>query len=235
MKFHVLALDYDGTIALNGVLDPAVKAAIIEARARGILVVVVTGRILSDLKKVAGDVSFFDAIVAENGAVLSLPAKPVQLLGPPPSNALIKELHRRQIGFTTGECIVDMDVSLAPTMAALIRECELPLSLIANRDRLMVLPHGVNKGTGLRACLAILKQSPKNTMGIGDAENDHDLLAACGMGAAAEWGNEALKQRADEIVEGSEPSAVARYIRRKLKLRRSRHSIRSRRHAAAQR
>lgn len=39
MKFGVLALDYDGTIARDGVLDPGVKAAILEARARGIEVV----------------------------------------------------------------------------------------------------------------------------------------------------------------------------------------------------
>ena len=38
MKFGVLALDYDGTIARDGALDPDVKAAIMEARARGIVV-----------------------------------------------------------------------------------------------------------------------------------------------------------------------------------------------------
>ncbi|MGB9205882.1 MAG: hypothetical protein WCB94_18145, partial [Terriglobales bacterium] len=42
-------LDYDGTIARDGVLDPDVKAAIVEARAREIVVAIVTGRILSEL------------------------------------------------------------------------------------------------------------------------------------------------------------------------------------------
>jgi len=42
MKFGVLALDYDGTIARDGVLDPDVKAAIMEARARGIVALLVT-------------------------------------------------------------------------------------------------------------------------------------------------------------------------------------------------
>lgn len=231
MKLNVLALDYDGTIALKGILDPTVKTAIIEARARGITVVLVTGRVLSDLKRVAGDLGFLAAIVAENGAVLSLPAEPVQLLAPPPSDRLIKELKRRKIEFTTGECIVDMDVSLSPTVEAVIRETALPLSLIPNRDRLMILPHGVNKGTGLRECLVALKRSSKNTIGIGDAENDYDLLAACGMGAAVEWGDDALKQQADEIVEGSGPSAVAKYIRQKLKKSRPSRS----RQTAAQR
>jgi len=35
MKFAALALDYDGTIAVDGVFDPAVRAAIGEARRRG--------------------------------------------------------------------------------------------------------------------------------------------------------------------------------------------------------
>jgi hypothetical protein len=36
MKFEVLAPDYDGTIARDGVLDSDVKAAIMEARAHWI-------------------------------------------------------------------------------------------------------------------------------------------------------------------------------------------------------
>lgn len=39
MKFSALALDYDGTIALDGILDPTVREAIAEARQRGIAVI----------------------------------------------------------------------------------------------------------------------------------------------------------------------------------------------------
>ncbi len=81
MKFSVLALDYDGTIATEGVLDPDVRAAIIETRARGIVVLLVTGRILSDLRQAAGDLDFADAVVAENGAVLAFPNGHSMLIG----------------------------------------------------------------------------------------------------------------------------------------------------------
>jgi hydroxymethylpyrimidine pyrophosphatase-like HAD family hydrolase len=50
MKFGVLALDYDGTIAIDGALDPDVRAAIAEVRSAGVVVVLVTGRILDDLR-----------------------------------------------------------------------------------------------------------------------------------------------------------------------------------------
>ena len=47
MKFSALALDYDGTIARDGVFDPTVREAIGEARHRGIAVILVTGRHLA--------------------------------------------------------------------------------------------------------------------------------------------------------------------------------------------
>ncbi|MBI3047625.1 MAG: HAD hydrolase family protein [Acidobacteria bacterium] len=46
MKLSVIALDYDGTITQRDGVDPAVREAIAEARTRGILVMLVTGRIL---------------------------------------------------------------------------------------------------------------------------------------------------------------------------------------------
>lgn len=62
MKFSLLALDYDGTIARDGVLDPEVRAAIMEVQAQGIMVVIVSGRILSDLEQAAGDLGFVEAV-----------------------------------------------------------------------------------------------------------------------------------------------------------------------------
>ncbi len=48
MKLSVIALDYDGTVARGDVLDPSVRDAIAAARARGIVVLLVTGRILDE-------------------------------------------------------------------------------------------------------------------------------------------------------------------------------------------
>src|SRR5271157_5565314 len=137
MKFGVLALDYDGTIARDGALDPDVKAKILEARARGIVVVLVTGRILSELKQVAGDLGFVDAVVAENGAVLAFPNGQSRLLGSPPPRVFLDELRRRGIEVKTGQCIVEADAASAPRILAAIRELELPLVLLFNRSRLM--------------------------------------------------------------------------------------------------
>jgi hypothetical protein len=214
MKFGVLALDYDGTIATDGVLNSDVRIAIGDARAHGIAVVLVTGRILSDLRLVAGDLGFVDAVVAENGAVLAFLNDLSWLHGHPPPPVFLDELRQRKIEFKAGQCIVEADAASAPRILALIRDLELPLVLAFNRDRLMVLPQSVSKGTGLHRALTALRLSVHNTIAIGDAENDHDLLAVCELAVAVGWGSEALQRIADEILPGSGPGAVAAFIGR---------------------
>ncbi len=214
MKFSVLALDYDGTIARDGVLDPDVKSAIVEARARGIVVIIVTGRILSDLKQVAGDLGFVDAVVAENGAVLAFPSRLTWPIGHPPPQVFLDELRRRGVEFKAGQCVVEATAASAPQILEVIRNLELPLVLLFNRSRLMVLPQAISKGTGLRVALNAFRLSVHNAIAIGDAENDHDLLSACEIAVAVSWGSAALKKEADEIINGDGPPAVAAYIKR---------------------
>lgn len=214
MKFLALALDYDGTIASSDVLNPNVRDAIAEIRALGIFVLIVTGRILDDLRRVAGDLHVVDAVVAENGAVLEFPDSGyATLLGAPPSSAFLEELRRKAILFTSGRSIVEADSKDAPRILAVIQQLELPLVLVFNRGRVMVLPQAISKATGLRQALAILRISLHNTVAIGDAENDHELLQSCELGTAVAWGSEALKASADCVLPGNGPEAVAGYIR----------------------
>ena len=70
MKLSVIALDYDGTIAHGDIVEPDVRDAIAAARRRGIVVVLVTGRILDELRRVAGDLHFVDAVVAADQVVV---------------------------------------------------------------------------------------------------------------------------------------------------------------------
>jgi hydroxymethylpyrimidine pyrophosphatase-like HAD family hydrolase len=109
MQFNVLALDYDGTIARDGRADPAVLESIREARARQIVVLLVTGRILSDLRRVLADPGLFDAIVAENGAVLAFPNGRTRVLGRPPSPEFLNELRRLEVSFESGVCVLEAD------------------------------------------------------------------------------------------------------------------------------
>jgi hydroxymethylpyrimidine pyrophosphatase-like HAD family hydrolase len=214
VKFLVLALDFDGTIAQNDVLDPDVRKAIAELRAQDIVVVLVTGRILEDLLRVVGDLHFVDAVVAENGAVIEFPDSGYSaVLGQPPPPSLLTELRQQGIPCTVGRSIVEADTREAPRILAVLQRLELPLVLVFNRGRVMVLPQAISKATGLREALAILRLSEHNAVAIGDAENDHELLRACEVGVAVAWGSEALKASADYVLPGDGPPAVAGYIR----------------------
>ena len=215
MKLAVIALDYDGTIAFDGALDPSVREAIGAARQRGIAVILVTGRRLDDLRRVAGELDCFDAVVVENGAVLHFPASGRHVtLGHPAPRAVIAEFERRGVEFVAGEVVIEMDAAQAPAALDVVRQLHQPLILAFNRGRLMLLPQSVAKSTGLRQVLHALRLSIHNTVAIGDAENDHDLLDACEVGVAVAWGSAALRAVADEVIEGNGPPAVAGYLRR---------------------
>ena len=151
MKLAAIAADYDGTIAVDGALDPAVREAIAAARRQGIAVILVTGRRLADLRRVAGDLGCFDVVVAENGAVLDFPASGRHVvLAHPPSPAFTDELQRRGVPFVTGETVVETDATWAATTLDVVQRLEQPLILAFNRGRLMVLPQAVAKSIGLR-------------------------------------------------------------------------------------
>jgi hydroxymethylpyrimidine pyrophosphatase-like HAD family hydrolase len=212
MKFSVLALDYDGTIARHGRAQPKVLAAIRETRARGIAVVLVTGRILADLRRVLPEDDIFDAIVAENGAVLAFPNGRTRALGRPGSRDLLSDLCLRRIDCAIGECVIEADASAAPIILDAIRKLELPLTLVFNRSRVMVLPQGISKASGLREALNTMRLSLHNCIGIGDAENDGPLLEACEIGVAVSWGSKSLQALSDRVLHGDGPDALAGYI-----------------------
>ncbi len=214
MLLRVIALDYDGTIAEEGVLHPAIREAIAEVRDSGLFVVIVTGRILRELRRVAGDLSFVDGVVAENGAVILLSNGHRRLLGPPPFPVLLRELSDRGIEFVVGRCLVDLDAEHADAVLSIIREQKLPLMISFNRNRMMVLPQSISKSSGLHAILDILGTSVHNTIGIGDGENDYELLKICEYGVTVEWASGFLKNEADFVLHGGNLEAVAAYIRK---------------------
>jgi hydroxymethylpyrimidine pyrophosphatase-like HAD family hydrolase len=213
MKLSVIALDYDGTIASKGRAHPEAIDAIREARSRGILVILVTGRILSDLKRVLPETGLFDGIVAENGAVLAFPSGRTRSLGHVPSRALLDELGRLDVDVTFGDCIIEADAAHGPQILGAVRKLELPLTLLFNRSRVMILPQGISKATGLREIVKTLRLSLHNCIGIGDAENDYAMLDACEIGTAVSWGSSRLYEIADDVIHGKGPASVGEYLR----------------------
>jgi hydroxymethylpyrimidine pyrophosphatase-like HAD family hydrolase len=98
------------------------------------------------------------------------------------------------------------------TVLDVIRELGLELQVVFNKGAVMVLPTGINKATGLRVGLEELSLSPRDAVAIGDAENDHALLAECELSAAVRNALPMLQERADLVTKGTGGAGVCELI-----------------------
>ncbi len=217
-RYFALACDYDGTIAHSGVVPEATLSALKTARASGRRLILVTGRFVADLQRVFPEFSVFHRIVAENGAVLYRPdTHETKVLGAPPPSEFVDALRKANVvPLEVGSCIVATLVPHDETVLNVIRDLGLELKVIYNKGSVMVVPSGISKGTGLRAALAELGISPHNTVAVGDAENDHALLASCAVGVALQNAVPSLKQEADLLIAEADGRGVESLIKRML-------------------
>ncbi len=212
MRYHLLATDYDGTLATDGEVAAETVAALEDLLATGRRLVLVTGRELDDLMSVYPDLSIFERVVAENGALLYRPAtKERRRLAEPPPPALLAALRRRGVApLSVGEVIVATREPHEAAVLETIRELGLELQVIFNKGAVMILPAGVNKATGLTAALEELKISPHNVVGVGDAENDHSFLKLCERSAAVGGALPAIRDNADLVAARRSPAPASR-------------------------
>jgi hydroxymethylpyrimidine pyrophosphatase-like HAD family hydrolase len=218
LNVHAFATDYDGTIAdANRVAAPTARA-LERVRASGRKLLLVTGRMLADLRGVCPDLDrMFDAVVAENGALVYFPdRRELRTLGDPPEPALVDALRRRGVPFDLGAAILATDAQFAEPALAAIQETGVNRTPIFNKGALMLLPGGVTKGTGLAVALAALEISPHNMVGIGDAENDHAFLALSECAVAVADAVPALRERADYVTRAPSAAGVVEFIEEHL-------------------
>jgi len=216
VRYLALATDYDGTLAEQGTVRPETVAAVERLRKSGRRVVLVTGRELRDLQTVFDRFDLFDLVVAENGALLYRPqTREEKCVAEPPPPALAERLRQR--GATplhTGRVIVATREPYEVAAVEVVRELGLEWQVIFNKGAVMLLPSGVNKQTGLTLALEELCLSMRNTVAVGDAENDHAMLAASECGVAVANALDSLKERADLVTRGARGAGVEELIDR---------------------
>src|SRR5688572_21563885 len=108
MRYHILAVDYDGTIALHGKVPAHVVESLNKVKSSSRKLLLVTGRELDELKEIFPEHTIFDLIVAENGALIYDPAKAEETkLGETPPREFVDELIKRGVQrISTGRVIV---------------------------------------------------------------------------------------------------------------------------------
>jgi hypothetical protein len=111
-----------------------------------------------------------------------------------------------------------------------IRDLGLELQVIFNKGAVMVLPGGINKAAGLEAALEEINVSLHNTVAVGDAENDHALLAACEFSAAVANALPAVKEKVDLVLDGDHGAGVVQLIAQILDDDLASHAPRIQRH-----
>jgi HAD superfamily hydrolase (TIGR01484 family) len=218
MQYLALACDYDGTLARDGIVSPQTIDALERICASGRKLILVTGRLLEDLQEVFPRLDLFTYVIAENGALLYRPADTTeQLLGEAPPRQFIQTLQERGVTpLSTGRVIV---ASLHPhetTIVEVINKLGLERQVIFNKGAVMILPTGVNKGTGLAVALHQLKLSAHNVVGIGDAENDHSFLSLCAYAVAVANALPSLKEQADYTTKADHGDGVTELIEQLL-------------------
>jgi hydroxymethylpyrimidine pyrophosphatase-like HAD family hydrolase len=211
--FRAVAVDYDGTLTETSAPTEDVLGAVRAFREAGRQTILVTGRILAELRRDFPAVyEYFDAVVGENGGVLALPDGEQRLLGSPVERELEEGLRSAGVPVRRGEILLATQASWAPTVAGEIARLGLECKIVRNRGELMILPPGVSKGSGVHKALAHLGISYHSTVSVGDAENDHSLLSACELGIAVGNAVPALQAHADIVLKDRDGAGVARFL-----------------------
>jgi HAD superfamily hydrolase (TIGR01484 family) len=210
MRFVALATDYDNTIATGGKVAQHTWAALERLRQSGRQLILVSGRELDDLRAICPRLDLFSRVVAENGGVLYRPDRgEKRLLAPPPPKAFVEALRKHGMEhFSVSETLVATMKPNEQIALEAIRDSGLDLHVVFNGDAVMILAPGITKASGLHAALDELDVSPLNVVGVGDAENDHPLLDACGFSVAVSNALPALKAHADWVTESPDGRGV---------------------------
>ena len=202
MRHRVLACDFDGTLATEGVCSEATVEALGRVAATGIHLVLVTGRTREELEDVFDPGSLFEAIVLENGAVvLDAATGQKQLLAPRVPNGLVAELQRAGVvPLVVGRVLCSTSWSQEAKLSAAIARLGVDRLVVRNRASAMVMPQGINKRTGIEAALRAIGEPPSATVAVGDGENDIPLFAVAGVSVAVANAIDAVKARADVVL-----------------------------------
>jgi hydroxymethylpyrimidine pyrophosphatase-like HAD family hydrolase len=201
VRFRVLACDFDGTIATEGVVAPATLTALERVRRSGRRLLLVTGRTRPQLEMVFARWDVFDRLVLENGAVLVDPSAGTErLLCAPVSSRLEPELRRRGVEpLAVGRAIYAASVCHLEVIREAVRDLGLPLDIVVNRGGVVILPEGVSKFSGATAALFDIGETAAACVAVGDAENDVPLLALAGCGVAVADALDEVKAVADLV------------------------------------
>jgi hypothetical protein len=213
MYRKVLAFDFDGTVAVDGVVPPDVEAALEQCRLTGHALFLVTGRRFETVS-LGSLAELFTGIVWENGAVLFHTASG-ELYFPfgqlPPH--VVDGLAGAGIPMERGMAIAATWLPHDQAVWEVLRASGGGASVDYNKGAVMIAPMGTSKGAGLERLLTICGLSPRNVAAFGDAENDLSMLKLAEVAVAVSDAVPAVRDMADVVAAEPGPRGVLEILR----------------------
>lgn len=208
MYRHVLAFDFDGTLAENGRVPLKLQRALAQLRQDNFALFLVTGR-RCDSIELGSLRDVFTGIVWENGAVLTLKAIDDLYLPFGYVDArLVKALEDAGTPLEYGTAIVATWMPHKETVWQARVESGTDVAIAYNKGALMILPPGASKGTGLERLLELCGFSLRNLVSFGDGENDISLIQVAETGIAVADAVPSLKEAANIVTSQPGPDGV---------------------------
>lgn len=177
--FDLVVTDFDRTFtALDLSLDPTAMAAARRLRQAGLPCILATGRRAQDLEAWPQLRDCFDAFVLECGGVWG---RWGDWHVTSPDTAAVRSVAAaaRAEGCVVEEGVASCSVPADWQVRFEARPERPRVSLQPNRDRIDVVPKGVDKAVGLRLLLDDLglRAAPRRLLSVGDGENDLPVFA----------------------------------------------------------
>ncbi len=212
---EAIACDYDRTLTDESlVISKNAVASLRSAREAGIKVFIASGRRLPFLAGVNEEYDFVDGIIAENGAVIYNPSDGTEvLLGDGLDELKSAFLDEREDFIEVEQVIVATTIEHLDYVRGIIEKNQLSVDIELNRNDVMVMPKGVNKGSGVVKAAAMYGVNRENLACVGDAENDLGMFAVAGITVAVANAVENVKSVADVVCSEPYGDGVAEFVR----------------------
>ena len=215
LKIKCLVLDFDRTLVnpSNPELDEKLKESLIRLRSRNIKLIIASGRALDFMLDFKTKNPIWDAIVAENGAIVYFPQTR--------NTIRINEVDGKRICGVFSNArfpadIRDSTVSVKRRYERRIRQIldsdGIEANIERNVDDIMIMPRNVNKKAGIRMALGELGIEPKSCAFFGDSENDISMFTFPGLTVAMKKAHPELKKQADEVLRTDIPQGLITYL-----------------------
>jgi len=216
----IVALDVDGTLYDGTHVDPAAVEAVTAAAANGHHIMIVTGRVWTDLPQIIPELlPHVTAAVCEHGTIIVTPKSgDLQQLAPPLSTELVDAVAAtgwRPV--VIGQATIGLPAE-AHEVALAICHTHPRYRIEDNKASVAIVPVGFDKGRGLLATIDQFELDGESILAVGDALNDIPMMAVADVGVAVANAERGLIAHVTEVTRDPFGAGVADALGRHLGL-----------------